>query len=182
MRGFDYLGLNLSRRLFLHWAGGSGDPIKLNWSDFDDDGNAANTMKNAWIFENLSTLKKLCKNASDGKSHRSGSVGREAIFAFQNTATPFISQWRAKAKNHHSGIIIDHDKSKCECDLEFGLDLRAYDTADFNPGESFGPGGIIPDDLLIWFGNRVPRAGAGFRIYALHYVKTSRTIGYRTLE
>ena len=178
---WDYLGLSqaLSWSLFAHWLGGSGTPVKLSWSDFDNMGSAKSTMKNLWVYTNLSTLKNLCKNAPDGRSHVSGPVGSKATFAFQNNATPFISAWSADAVNHDSGITIDHDCEKKECSLEFGLDLEAYDDADFNPGDSFGPGGLIQDDWLIWVRDDVPGVGADFRIYALDYMKTSQTVGYQ---
>ncbi|NBB80324.1 MAG: hypothetical protein GVY36_12920, partial [Verrucomicrobia bacterium] len=181
VNGVDYLGMGqaLSWHLFAHWLGGSGTPMKLSWSDFDDRGTAKRAMKDEWVFNNLQTLKTLCKNAPDGRSHVNGPIGSTATSAFQNNATPFISQWRADAVNHNSGITIDHDCLKKECSMEFGLDLEAYDTADFNPGDSFGLWGLIQDDWLIRVRDDVPGVGADFRIYALDYMKTSHTVGYQ---
>ena len=154
--------------------GGSGTPIKLKWSDFDDTGSAIGHLKNVWLNQNSSVLRSLCRNAPSGRSHVSGPIGTRVKNEPRITlATPFISQWRSDVWNHDSGVTINHDCEKKECTMEFGLNLKAYDISDFNPGDSFGLGGAIQDDWFIWVRDEVPLVGADFTIYANNYIKVN---------
>lgn len=78
---------------------------------------------------------------------------------------------------YDSGMSIDKDCEACTCSFEFGLRMYAHDLSDFNPGDSFGPGGFFQDDWFIWLRDSTV-VGTDFTIYAYWYRTDSKAIDY----
>lgn len=174
----DYLGLaDLSMSLFFHWLGETGTPVRLQWSDFDNDGSAKNILKTEWTIQNHSMLKELCKSSECGSSYHPGSRGKRInrLPSYSNK-NPWISEWRGDTWNHDSGILLEKDCKNCVCKFEFGLNFYAYDMSDFDPGGEFGPWGMFKDDWFILIRDNVPLVGADFLIYANSYDKFNHQI------
>jgi RHS repeat-associated protein len=156
----DRLGLSsLSIELFLEWLingnGAASNPSynyrPLDWSDFDSDGSTLAALKFRWRGENQNALKQLCAKVSAGHSDYLPYSGVDVQSTYFNDREPWISAYQAGAKMPTGGygkVGITKDM-QCRCTYEVTLDFWATDMSDFNPGESFGPWGVIQDDWFI---------------------------------
>jgi len=162
----DPLGRSLfSLRLFIEWLTGwngvSPNPSynyrTLEWSHFDYDGSTASFLKQRWIMDNRSALRALCENTTAGDTKVFNFAGTTVESSFFNSKEPWISAYQARARvlPVHSMVAITKHASCC-CSYFFTLQLSATDTADFNPGDRFGPWGVFKDDWFIWVRNHTP--------------------------
>ena len=162
----DVLGRSLlSLQLFVEWLiGGNGyspNPNQnnrfLEWSNFDSDGAEEASLTQRWILQNRPNFRPLCRLLKPGQTRSFDFSGSPAESSSFNSGEPWISEYQTKAgvTPVHRKIVVTMDSSCC-CDYQLTLQLWATDTADFNPGDSFGPWGIIKDDWFVWISNHTP--------------------------
>jgi hypothetical protein len=123
----------------------------------------------AWKVKNSAYFKQLCERAPIGHSEFSGEGTRSYIdYNRYSEAHPWISKWTGTIRISSGGIGLDKRADKCVCDFEFGLDLEATDTADFNLGERFGWHDIMHDDWFIWLRDHTI-LGGDYQMWATSY-------------
>jgi hypothetical protein len=179
----DNLGLDkFSSPGFGRWLfGGFGNRrqyYRRAWSDFDGNGFQARALAALWKQANTSALRALCIAASNGESY-SEFTGTQ-ITAEVRSQIGWISGWIGTAKMHTGtgvGIQRMEIKKNCfECKFEYGLDLHADDTSDFNPNDSFSVGGVTFQDN--WFLNLQAYSPLGhdYKIYGDTYLVQNITV------
>jgi RHS repeat-associated protein len=136
---------------------------QLEWEFFDTHDQAVDILKLDWIDQNRDALITFCNQATVGLSvveNWSDTQVSRGLFS----GHPWISQWTGEAYKHLISNKLYIDKDCVKCVIELDIYMTAFDTANFNEGDSFG-GDVFQDDWFIWIQDHSP-FGQDYDIYA----------------
>ena len=173
----DYLGQYGDWSGFAYWLSGLGAAggrmsgnVRIPWSDFDPSGSQRDSLELAWKRKNRSYIRSKCELLSVGGDDKFKVLGRIDMPGF-TSEMPWISNYQSYAlgstqfgDNVEIEKYIDA-KGHCICEIYAYIDLIAEDDLDFNPGDSFGPGGFFQDNWFIWLRDNTP-IGYDYKINA----------------
>ena len=140
---------------FEFWLIGTGQTVYLSWSAFDKSGKVKKTLKQLWhttyrdVMEGIA--RGIPKKDNVWTKMPSGLTLRHAhVHTGGVSHNSWISLYTAQV------VRIDDVEVKRDCikktfSYKFDFIFEAWDYADFNPGQSFGPGGLIQDQWIINF-------------------------------
>lgn len=163
---------------FLRWLENTSDEAeRVDWNYFDPYGSASHMLVDSWMEYNNDALCNACKNAEVGDSWIAGLPGGSKSVENQRHVSlehPWINEYLAHARIAAGGIGISKDSKTCECEFEFGLDLEATDTGDFNDTDQKFFFGLISDRFMKNIIHDRLKIGGDYHMYGLSYESVYR--------
>jgi len=178
----DYLGLCnafvANTGSFIYWlvggfaADAKGNPPAnvLPWSCFDPNGVGRSDADNLFRIKYRNQLLQICHEELTLNETKALSFSGDAIKKGAVSPEPWISLYdlTVTAKSVTAQKYCDPDLLVETCYIVVDVTYQASDTGDFNPGQSFGPGGVFKDDWFLTLQKYTP-LGTDHKIYGWDY-------------
>ena len=129
----------------------------LPWSCFDPDETYETYVKQLYISRHQEALNAQCHRELEPNTQGTLDFDTEIVVpAISPHAIINHYEFTAYPTEVTAQRFTAPGRTKCGCYIVLDLKYEAYDRADFNPGDRFGPGGALSDDWFIWLRDNTP--------------------------